>query len=410
MDALGATERRILLADADAFYVAVARLVDPEGAGRARLLVVGGSPEHRGVVTSASYEARAFGVRSAMPMARAVRLCPGATVVPVPWDACAEKGREIRRVLERFTPVVEQASSDEFYLDLTGTEKLYHEEPLADTARRMRDAVHGATSLWVSIGGGSSKLVAKLAAGVAKPVPGAPGAGVHIVAAGGEAEFMRRFALADLPMIGPRFQERLARLGWHNVSDVQPLERRELVSRLGDREGQWLWERARGIDDASVAAWTEAKSISRDTTFATDLDAEDDLLRELLAQVDRATSDLRADGLTARTITVKLRDADFTTRQASRTLPAPVLTDRAVYAVARELLGKLRTARRVPARLIGVALSQLERFGAEMQLALLEAERVEGPETDKDRSLARAIDAVRERFGPDALGRARTQG
>src|SRR5262245_50949360 len=118
------TAPRILLADADAFYVAVARLVDPAGAGQARLLIVGGSAEHRGVVTSASYEARAFGVRSAMPTARAMRLCPGATIVPVPWEACAEQGRAIRHTLEQFTPVVEQASSDEFYLDLTGTEKL----------------------------------------------------------------------------------------------------------------------------------------------------------------------------------------------------------------------------------------------------------------------------------------------
>src|SRR3989441_9628442 len=117
--------RRILLADADAFYVAVARLADPEGAGKARLLIVGGSSEQRGVVTSASYEARAFGVHSAMPMARAVRLCPGATVVPVPWDACTQKSRESGAVLRRFTPVVEQASSDEFYLDLSGTERLY---------------------------------------------------------------------------------------------------------------------------------------------------------------------------------------------------------------------------------------------------------------------------------------------
>src|SRR5690349_10331820 len=139
--------RRILLADADAFYVAVARLVDPEGAGRARCLVVGGSAEHRGVVTSASYEARAFGLHSAMPMARAMRLCPEAVVVPVPWEACAAKSREIRITLERHAPVVEQASQDEFYLDLSGTEKLYGHEPLAETAQRIRGAVVQATGL-----------------------------------------------------------------------------------------------------------------------------------------------------------------------------------------------------------------------------------------------------------------------
>ncbi|MGH7646165.1 MAG: DNA polymerase Y family protein, partial [Gemmatimonadales bacterium] len=161
-----ALPRRILLADADAFYVAVARLVDPDGAGRALLLIVGGSAEHRGVVTSASYEVRAFGVRSAMPMARAIRLCPDALVVPVPWEACADKGGAIHAVLERFTPAVEQASSDEFYLDLSGTEKLYQGESLAVTARRIRAAVRAETELSVSIGGATSKLVAKLAAGV----------------------------------------------------------------------------------------------------------------------------------------------------------------------------------------------------------------------------------------------------
>jgi DNA polymerase-4 len=194
---MSASPRRILLADADAFYVAVARLVDPEGAGRTPLLIVGGSADIA-VVTSASYEARRFGVHSAMPMARAVRLCPEAMVVPVPWEPCAAKSREIREVLERFAPVVEQASSDEAYLDLSGTEKLYHGESLADTARRIRTAVYERTGLWVSIGGGTSKLVAKLAAGVAKPAPDAPGSGVHVVTPGEEVAFMRRFTLADL--------------------------------------------------------------------------------------------------------------------------------------------------------------------------------------------------------------------
>jgi DNA polymerase-4 len=405
-----ATPRRILLADADAFYVAVARLVDPEGAGRAPLLIVGGAAERRGVVTSASYEARAFGVRSAMPMARAVRLCPDATVVPVPWEACAARGREIRETLERFAPVVEQASSDEFYLDLTGTEEVYRREPLADTAHRIRDAVHEATSLWMSIGAGTSKLVAKLAAGLAKPAAGVAGSGVHVVDAGEEATFLAGFPLADIPLIGPKAQGRFERLGWRTAADVQRVDRRELQRQLGEREGEWLWERVRGIDDSAVAAWTEPKSISRDTTFPTDLDGDDDLLRELLIQVDRATADLRGEGLVTRTITVKLRDADFTTRQAGRTVPEPLVTDRAVYEVARDLLTKLRAARRVPARLIGVALSQLDRPGAAAQLALLETEQAASVETEKDRTLARAIDAVRDRFGPDALGRARTQG
>ena len=396
--------QRILLADADAFYVAVARLADPEGAGKARLLIVGGSPAQRGVVTSASYEARAYGVHSAMPMVRAVRLCPGATVVPVPWEACTRKSREIGAVLRRFTPVVEQASSDEFYLDLSGTEQLYGAEPLAATARRMRDAVLAETSLSLSIGGGTSKLVAKLAAGLAKPRPGAAADGVYVVAPGAEADFMLQFALADIPLIGPKAQERLARFGLRTVRDVVPHDRETLVGWLGEREGAWLHERARGIDRAPVEANRETKSVSRDETFATDLDDDGALAAKLLALADRASADVREAGLIARTVTVKLRDADFTTRQASRTLADAVQSDRAVYAVARELLTRLRAARRVPARLLGVALSQLVRAGSESQLSLLESAG-NTLETDRDRVISRVIDEVREKFGPDALGR-----
>ena len=400
--------QRILLADADAFYVAVARLADPNGAGKARLLIVGGSAAQRGVVTSASYEARAYGVHSAMPMARAMRLCPGATVVPVPWEACTRKSREIGAVLRRFTPVVEQASSDEFYLDLSGTEQLYGGESLAATARRIRDAVLAETSLSLSIGGGTSKLVAKLAAGLAKPRPGSAADGVHVVGPGAESDFMLQFALADIPFIGPKAQERLARFGLRTVRDVVRHDRETLVGWLGEREGAWLHERARGIDRAPVETNREAKSVSRDETFATDLDDDGALAAKLLALADRASADVRESGLIARTVTVKLRDADFTTRQASRTLADAVQSDRAVYAVARELLTRLRDARRVPARLLGIALSQLVRAGGEGQLSLLESAG-DTLETDRDRVISRVIDEVREKFGPDALGRGGAQ-
>ena len=394
---------RILLADADTFYVAVARLVDPPGAGRATLLIVGGSAERRGVVTSASYEARAFGVHSAMPMARAIRLCPDAMVVPVPWEACVEKSRDIKRALSDFTPAVEQASSDEFYLDLSGTERLYKNEPLAATARRIRATVQEATRLSVSIGGGTSKVVAKLAAGVAKPVAGGAGDGVCVVEPGGEIDFMRRFALADIPSVGPRFQERLAKFGLRRVDDVLRHERRTLETWLGEREGAWLYDRVRGVGGAAVDARGEAQSISRDDTFPADVGDDAGLERLLLERVDTATSDLREAGVLTRTITVKLRDADFTTRQASRTLAEAVCSTRAVFQVARELLVKLRKARRVPARLIGVALSGLVRVDLGTQLSLLDAE-ADGIETERDRALSRALDEVREKFGREKLG------
>jgi DNA polymerase-4 len=401
------SHRRLLLVDADAFYVAVARLVDPEGAGRASLLVVGGSAERRGVVMSASYEARAHGVHSAMPMARALRLCPQAVVVPVPWETCAQKGAQIRDVLARYTPTVERASSDEFYLDLSGTERLYGGEPLAATARRIREDVLAETELTVSIGGGTSKLVAKLAAGVAKPGPGRLGEGVLVVAPGEEPEFMRRLSLADLPLVGPKAQERLARHGLRTVPDVLAVERETLVRLLGEREGAWLYDRVRGIDPSPVDSRDLPKSLSRDETFPVDIADDAALTAELLRLADRAASDLREAGLAARTVTVKVRDADFTTRQASRTLPAPVRSDRVVYAVARELLARLRAARRVPARLVGVALSQLFPADDRVQLSLFDLADGAGIETERDRTIAQAVDRVRERFGPGALKRGR---
>jgi len=408
-EAVRQSDRRILLADADAFYVSVARLLDPEGAGRAPCLIVGGSADRRGVVTSASYEARRFGVHSAMPMARALRLCPKAMVVPVPWEACAAKSRHVREVLERFTPVVEQASSDEFYLDLSGTEGLYGGEPLATTATRIREAVRAETALAVTVGGGTTRLVAKLATNVAKPGPDHPGAGVLIVPSGAEGEFLRRFTLAELPLVGPKLQERLRRFGLRTVDDVLRHDRATLVAWLGEREADWLSDRVRGVDDGDVVPDREPKSISRDETFAVDVRDDAELERRLLELADRASADLREEGLLARTVTVKIRDADFTTRQAGRTPPEPVCSDRAIYALARELLHRLRRARRVPARLLGVALSQFVRAeAAAPQLSLLDAPRPAGAESERDRVLARVLDEVRERFGPDALARGRT--
>ena len=395
--------RRIFLADADAFYVAVARMVDPEGAGKAPLLIVGGSRESRGVVCSASYETRKFGVRSAMPISRALRLCPDALCVPVPRKACSVKSHEIRSVLERYAPVVEGASIDEWYLDMGGTEGVYHNEPLRDTAHRIRNAVKKETDLSISIGGGTNKLIAKMAVERAKPKPGSGADGVHIVEPGHEAEFLRTFTLAEIPLIGPKFQERLAALGMTTVPDVLQYNVATLTSWFGKREAEWLWDRVQGISDSVVDPGGEAKSISRDETFAKDIDDDRELERELVALVTRAAFDLRSDGLSARTVTVRIRDMDFRTRSARRTLVEPVVSDRVVLRVARELLAKLRSARRVPARLLGVALSSLAQDPEADQLALFAAKSGTGEETARDRILSRAVDRVREKFGPKSV-------
>jgi DNA polymerase-4 len=396
-----AAPRRILLVDADAFFVAVARQVDPEGAGRATLLIVGGSAQSRGVVCSASYEVRKYGVRSGMPISRAVRLCPAAVCVPVPRGACSEKSRAIAAVLARWTPVVQASSIDEWYLDLGGTEALY-DEPLGATARRIREAVRAATGLSVSIGCGTSKLVAKVAVEVAKP--GAGGDGVHAVPPGDEGEFMRRFALADLPFVGPRLAEKLARNGLRTVPDALPWDEEALVGLLGARTGRWLHAWVRGVDERPVAERAEQKSVSREDTFPRDLHDDAELERELLRLSERVAADLRGDGLRARTITVKVRDADFVTRQAARTLDAPVESDRAVAGVARELLRRLRKTRRVGVRLLGVALSGFDEADAPAELSLLPAAGGPPVETERDRRLAHTLDAIRGRFGREVIG------
>jgi DNA polymerase-4 len=397
--------RRILLADADAFFVAVARKVDPEGAGRAPLLIVGGRPGSRGVVCSASYETRAFGVRSAMPIAQALRLCPNAMCVPVPRNACADDSRSIRRVLEHFTPVVEGASIDEWYLDLTGTEALYHNESLAETARRMRRAVLDEVGLSLSIGGGPSKLIAKLAAEHAKPSRRPDGGGVFIVPDDGVLDFMRTVALAEIPGIGPKLQEKLATLGLRQVTDVLPLDLPTLTRWIGPKTAQWLFDRVRGVSRSAVEARAPAKQISREETFSRDITTDAQIASELRMLAEKVGSDMRSEGLGARTITVKLRDLHFNTKTASRTLDRPIESDRALIDVAQELLKKLRGLRPAPARLVGVAVSNFGAARDAEQLSIFPtavADRAE-PERPKDRQLSRAVDRVREKFGDTAI-------
>ena len=344
-----------------------------------------------------------------MPTARALRLCPGAMVVPVPMRECGRISREIHQVLGRFTPVVQGASIDEWYLDMDRTEALYHGESLRETAHRIRRAVIDATEMTVSIGGGTNRLVAKLAVERAKPKPGTGADGVHIVAPGEEATFVATLSLADLPMVGPRFRERLEAQGVRTIQDVLNTPTATLQRWIGERAAGWLERRVRGIDSSDVEARGTARSTGHEETFGTDIGDDDTLGRELVHLATRVAHDLRERGLMARTVTVKLRDHDFKTRNASRTLPQGVISDRVILSTARELLAKLRRARRVPARLLGVSLSGLDDADAEAQLTLFD----EGSalvESEKDRRLSRAIDKVRSRFGRDAVMPARVTG
>ncbi len=357
-------------------------------------------------MTSASYEARAFGVRAGMPTTRAARLCPGATFAPVPRGLCGQKHRDIRAVLDQWVPVVEPASIDEFYLDMSGTEAVYHGEPLADTARRIRRAVKDATGLTLSIGGGGNRLVAKLAAERAKPRPGTPGNGVLIVPAGEEATFLATHALGDIPGVGPRLQSTLKRYGLERVTDALRVDLSHLEQWLGRRSGRWLYDRIRGVGSDGVDADSEAKSMSHEETFSRDISSDDALETRLLRLITSLAADLRADGLSAGCVTVKLRDHDFKTRQASRTPPRPLKTDRALYGVAVQLLAALRSRRRVAARLIGVSFSALSTGEGPPQLTML-TDPAPAEESMKDRSLSSAVDRINQKLGDKTIGPAR---
>ncbi len=384
--------------DCDSFFVQVARLEDPEGAGKEPLLLVGGRSD-RGVITSASYAAREYGVRSGMPTRRARQLCPEAVVAPVPRGACVERSRTVWAVLEEMSPVVQAASIDEFYLDLTGTERMLKGEELAATADRIRRVVKARTEVAVSLGGGTQRVVAKVATRLAKPD------GVHVVRPGGEASFMAQFRLEQLPGIGPAFLEQLKKKGLTTCAEAAAVEREWLARWFGPGRGAWLWERVRGIDASEVDARERRKSISSERTFFADIDDDDELERRLLELSCSVGGQLRAKELRARTVTVKLRDFDYKTRQAGSTQPEGVETDRAIFAVAASLLHGLRHRRRTPARLLGVGVSnlvrqapaeQLEFFGGEAKL-----------ETERDRTIARAVDRIRDRYGREAVRPAR---
>jgi len=387
--------RRILLVDCDAFFVQVARLEDPEGAGQAKLLLVGGSPSGRGVVTSASYAARAFGVRSAMPTAQALRLCPGARVVRVPRKACAHKSHEMRLELQRLSPVVQTASIDEFYLDVTGTERLFRES-LEDTANRIRRTVLEATEISVSIGGGTRRMIAKLASDFAKP------AGVHIVPPGKEADFMKQLDLADIPGVGPALVRSLQDRGLVRIEDALGVDQEWLERWFGAHRGAWLYRRMRGLDPSRVDPREPRKSISSERTFARDLDTDEALGRSLLQLSTSVGRTLRKAGLRARTITVKVKDRDFKTRSRARTTPQSLETDGTLFTVARELLRELRTVRPTPVRLLGVGLTNFTTGIDPEQLGMFDDDD-EALETERGRTLSQAVDSLRERFGDRSI-------
>jgi DNA polymerase IV len=437
------SDRTILHVDMDAFYASVEVLLDPTLAGKP--LIVGGDGP-RGVVASCSYEARAFGIRSAMASVQAKRLCPHAVFVRGNHGLYAEYSARIHEIFATFTPLIEGIALDEAFLDVTGGRRLFGGG--AATASAVREAVHERTGLSCAVGVASNKLLAKLASKEAKPpIPGAkprasaglerPTEGVAVVLRNEELTFLHPLPVRALWGVGPKTFERLQRFGVATIGDLAKLPQDTLVRALGSANGSHLHKLSQGVDDRPVEPERPVKSIGHEETFAVDHFELEPLERELLRMADAVISRARHAGVRGRTVQLKVKLADFRLITRANTPSVPVDSLRTLHEIVVTLLRNADVAdevARLGVRLIGVSVSKLEvRPGATADAALLEgvepanpmAEQLDlfgmatsavdsaGPGKDKiaraddpehESRLADAIDAIRTRFGASAVG------
>jgi DNA polymerase IV len=380
---------RILHVDLDAFFVEVCRQRHPELRG-VECLVVGGRRDQRGVVQSASYPARAFGIRAGMPIARAARLCPQATFFQGSFAHYQEASRAVRAVLQRHSPVVVMASLDEAYLDFAGTERL-HPVSLLPAAERIRDEVKAKTGLDCSIGIGPNRMIAKLASDAAKP------RGLMEVRPGWEEGFLAWLPLRALPGIGPKTAAAWEAKGLTEVWQIQRMDLESLRTVIGPVATE-LKARAHGHGGTTLTADRRPKSIGRETTLSSDATTEQPLDRLLARFAAKVASELRQEGLQARTVTLKLRHGDFHTVTRRRTLERPTDLDGELLAAARALFPPAwaeARARRQGIRLIGLSASGL--------VPAAPGELFEPEERVRQRQVTEAVDRVRERFGFESL-------
>jgi DNA polymerase-4 len=378
--------RVILHIDMDAFFASVEVLDRPELRGKP---VIVGGPAVRGVVSAASYEARAFGVHSAMPMTEALRRCPQAVVMPVRGGRYADMSRRIMALLEPRTPLLEQVSVDEAYLDLTNW--LPVGATGASVAAEIQAEVFRETGLTCSLGVATGKAIAKMASDLRKPN------GLVVVPPGDEAAFLAPLAIGKLRGVGAATEKRLRALGVQTIGDLARLPATLLGGHFGV-VGADLLALAQGRDDSPVVPERQAKSIGRETTFWTDISERAVLERTLLMLADDVAESLRRHGFLARGVTLKLRDDDFRTITRSHTLPEPTDVTEALYAAGRSLLTAARWHR--PTRLIGITAGPLQ-AAADRQFNLFSETGA------KQRKVADAVDAIKARFGDAAITRAR---
>jgi DNA polymerase IV len=371
--------------DCDAFYAAIEKRDHPEW--RDKPLIVGGGT--RGVVSTCCYIARTYGVRSAMPMFKALELCPNAVVVPPDMRKYSEIGHDLRERMEHLTPLVEPISIDEAFLDLSGTEKLHGAAPASILARFARE-VEAECGITISIGLSYCKFLAKIASDIDKP------RGFAVIGTKEAVTFLADKPIGILWGVGKVAQERLQKDGIVTVGDIQNMDEHTLLKRYGT-EGQRLFHLAHGRDRRHVEPHRDMKSVSNETTFATDISDYDQLEAILFRLSEKVARRLRDHERAGRTVHLKLKTSDFKQRTRSRALPKPTRLATRIFETGRDLLKPECDGTHF--RLIGIGVSELtsDRDADQMDLA--------DTEVIKERATQEAIDLIRDRFGTDALMR-----
>ncbi len=380
--------RQIIHLDMDAFYASVEMLDNPALKGKP---VIVGGPRQRGVVSAASYEARKYGVHSAQPMATAMTLCPQGTFLPVRMARYKEISDQVFEIFFRFTPLVEPLSIDEAFLDVTGSQKLFG--PAEEIARQIKKLVREETGLTISAGVAPSKLVAKIASDFQKPD------GLTIVNEVDVRLFLEPLSIDKLWGVGKVTQKDLSLLNVKTIGDLSRLPKDLLRRRFG-QQGLQLYFLSKGIDDREVQPERKVKSLGREETFSEDILEKEKAEKELLGLSHRVAKRLRKYGVGGRTITLKITYNNFIQITRSQTIPAATDDGRIIYRTCRKLLEKTEIGRK-PVRLLGISLSLLTRPG-EGQLFLFD--QTNNNALKKGARLNRALDAIQEKYGDEAIG------
>ena len=385
--------RKILHLDLDAFFCAVEEQLNPDLRGKA--IAVGGQPGERGVVASASYPARKYGVRSAMPMSQALRLCPHLIVLSQHRRDYSRRSREVMAILRDTAPDVEPLSIDEAFLDVT-----ILPEPIEAVARRLQSRINDELGLPCSLGGATNKLVAKTAntAGKARQPKDNPPNAITIVAPGHERQFLAPLPIRELWGVGPKMAETLAGLGFTTIGEIAAWSEEALTARLGKLGGD-IWRRANGIDQRPVLAQGEAKSISKEVTFAEDINDGAQLKLTIRRLADGVGRQLRKAGLAASTVKIKLRWSDFTTLSRQTTLESPTDLDDEIFRCALKLFVR-NWVKGKPVRLLGVGVSGFSNSARQMNLWEARSGGKDGGQ------LQVTLDSLRDRYGDGMIRRA----